>query len=79
MQGRHMLRMTMKTAVAKTDAGKGLRVHRSHWVAYKAMLSLEKEGERHVLMLRNGQKVPVSRNKVAEVRHYLKTGRVAAQ
>jgi len=59
-QGSHMHRITMKTAVERMPSGKGLQVHRSHWVAYKAMLSLEKVGERYVLTLRSGQQVPVS-------------------
>lgn len=59
-QGKHMRRMTMKAAVERAPQGEGLRVHRSHWVAYKAMLSLEKDGERYILTLRSGQRVPVS-------------------
>jgi len=59
-QGSHMHRITMKAAVDRVEKNEGLRVHRSHWVAYEAMLSLEKNGERFFLTLRNGQKVPVS-------------------
>jgi hypothetical protein len=65
--GSYMRRMTMKSAVEKATHGEGLRVHRSHWVAYKAMLSLEKDGERFILTLRSGQRVPVSPKLAPEV------------
>lgn len=59
-QGSHLRRMTMKAAVERACPDEGMQVHRSHWVAYKAMLSLEKDGERFFLTLRSGQRVPVS-------------------
>ena len=70
-QGRHMARMTMKDAVAKIDAQDGLQVHRSHWVAYNAMLSIDKIGERHILTLRNGDQIPVSTRFAHKVRGHL--------
>ena len=77
---RHMLRMTMKSAVAKTGEGEGLRVHRSHWVAYRAMLSHIKEGERYFLILRNGERIPVSPKMAPEVQRHLDKGQpIAAQ
>lgn len=69
--GTHMHRMTMKAAVEKAGPSKGLRVHRSHWVAFAAMMSLEKDGERTMLTLRNGQRVPVSQQTVAKVACFL--------
>lgn len=66
--GSHLRRMTMKAAVEKANATEGMRVHRSHWVAYHAMLALEKDGERHILNLRSGHRVPVSPKYAAKVR-----------
>ncbi|MBC7520051.1 MAG: LytTR family transcriptional regulator DNA-binding domain-containing protein [Sandarakinorhabdus sp.] len=40
----------------------GSRVHRSHWVAHNAVRGIEGEGEKMVLCLGNGLKVPVSRS-----------------
>ncbi|NOR63849.1 MAG: hypothetical protein GQ535_15340 [Rhodobacteraceae bacterium] len=77
-QGRHMHRMTMKSAVAKTDEGEGLRVHRSHWVAHRAMFTLSKEGERYFLTLRNGERLPVSPKMAPEVQAYLDKGQLLA-
>ncbi len=65
--GTHTHRMTMKAAVEKAGPHKGIRVHRSHWVAHSAMLTLEKQGERHMLTLRNGLRVPVSPKNAAAV------------
>ncbi len=70
-QGTHLRRMTMKAAVEKVPHGTGLRVHRSHWVAYSAMLSMEKDGERYFLILRNGKRVPVSPKNTPKVKCYL--------
>lgn len=70
--GSHLRRMTMKAAVEKAKPADGMRVHRSHWVAYAAMLALEKDGERHILTLRNGLRVPVSPSNAAKVRNFLK-------
>ena len=77
-KGRHMARMTMKVAVDKTAEADGLRVHRSHWVAYKAMLSIDKIGERHSLTLRNGDQIPVSAKSVEAVRCYLDSRQLSA-
>lgn len=65
--GQHMNRMSMKDAVAMLHKKSGIQVHRSHWVAYSAMLSLEAQAGRHILTLRNGQQVPVSKAKLAKV------------
>ncbi len=65
--GQHMNRMSMKEAVNMLPENTGIQVHRSHWVAYSAMLSLETQAGRRILMLRNGQKVPVSKAKIYDV------------
>jgi len=65
--GQHTHRMSMKEAVAMLPKDTGLQVHRSHWVAFSAMLSLEAQAGRQFLTLRNGQQVPVSKAKTAKV------------
>lgn len=70
-RGCHMHRMTLNSAISKTSQADGLRVHRSHWVAYGAMLSLTKEGERYFLTLRTGAQVPVSSRIAPQVSAYL--------
>ncbi len=69
--GNHLERLTMKNAVAMVPDAAGLQVHRSHWVAYNAMLSLEKTAGRHAVLLQNGTKIPVGKSKLAEVQAFL--------
>ena len=70
-KGEHLNRMTMKETVALLPPETGILVHRSHWVAFNAMLSLNKNAERVTLTLRNGKQVPVSKAKVSEVKKVL--------
>jgi len=69
--GDHLVRISMKDAVADTEAQQGLQVHRSHWVAYAAMRDVEKKGERWFVNLSNNMQIPVSKSKLAEVQAYL--------
>ena len=67
-KGEHLHRMSMKEAVAMIPENTGLQVHRSHWVAFSAMLTLQKQSDKYQLELRNGTKIPVSRTKIAELK-----------
>jgi len=69
--GTHLVRMSMKDAVADTTAQQGLQVHRSHWVAYAAMRNVEKNGERWFVNLSNNMQIPVSKSKLADVKAHL--------
>jgi len=46
----------------------GLQVHRSWWVARNAVRDWQEEGRSVVLILTNGLRVPVARNRVAQLR-----------
>ena len=72
VHGFHLNRMSMKEAVEMLPEKAGLQVHRSHWVAYNAMISLSRTSDRYQIELRNGVQVPVSRSKVTEVKAFLK-------
>ncbi len=76
--GKHMHRMTMKAAVEMAGPTKGQRVHRSHWVAFAAMLSLESVSGRYTLTLRSGAKVPVSPKQAPEIQRFLAQGQKQA-
>ena len=69
--GSHLNRISMAEAVAMAPAEAGMSVHRSHWVAYNSMVSLNKSAERYHLKLRSGASIPVAKTKVAEVLKYL--------
>lgn len=59
--GRSSLLMRLSDAVAEAEGEPGLRVHRSHWVARQAARRLERQGDRLVLELSDGSRLPVSR------------------
>ncbi len=65
--GTEKLRMRFGDAIAEVDCIQGLQVHRSHWVATSAVAEHEFEGGKVILVLRDGSKVPVSRNYRADV------------
>lgn len=69
--GEHLVRTSMKDAVADTLEHQGLQVHRSHWVAYAAIRDTKKNGERWFVILSNGMEIPVSKSKLAEVEAHL--------
>jgi len=71
-KGAHLERITIKKAIELVPESSGLQVHRSHWVAYNAILDLEKTGERYAVLLRNGTKLPVGKSKVQGLENYLK-------
>ncbi len=70
--GSHLVRMSMKDAIALASDTDGTRVHRSHWVATKEMVLLEKRADRYFLSLRNGQQVPVSKSYAPAVQSLMK-------
>ncbi len=60
--------MTLNDAITRYGGGKGLRVHRSWWVAASAVSGIDRDGRNLRLRLGNGLSVPVARNRVTEVR-----------
>lgn len=66
-KGKAELLMRFSDALAELDGVDGLQVHRSHWVAVPSVEGAAKEGDRLLLLLRDGSKVPVSRKYRPEV------------
>ena len=60
--------MTLNDAISRCGSAKGLKVHRSWWVAASAVDGIERDGRNLRLRLTNGLAVPVARNRVTEVR-----------
>jgi DNA-binding LytR/AlgR family response regulator len=65
--GQGTLLMRLSDALSELRGIDGLRVHRSHWVAARAVVGSEKTGDRRYLILSDGSKVPISRNYLADV------------
>mgnify|MGYP003460993605 CR=1 FL=1 len=54
--------LRLSDALAEIDDVEGLQVHRSHWVAVAAIVGSEKSGDKTVLVMSDGSRVPISRS-----------------
>ena len=67
-RGSHILAQGFGKAIKRVRNVKGMRVHRSHWVAKNAIRKIEKNSGREVVVLRNGQHLPVSSKKICALK-----------
>ncbi len=67
-RGSDLILMRLADAFKELGEGRGLQVHRSWWVDFGAVRQLRRDGARTVLVLADGQEVPVSRTYLAAVR-----------
>lgn len=56
------LLMRLSDAMAETDPVEGAQIHRSHWVAWQAIGTVERDGPKLFVQLPNGTRLPVSKN-----------------
>lgn len=69
LHGRSYLHFAvMRDVIAAMDEHRGLQVHRSWWVAHDAVEGWYRDGRSVALLLVNGLRVPVARNRVATLR-----------
>ncbi|WP_300553020.1 LytTR family DNA-binding domain-containing protein [Maricaulis sp.] len=66
--GQSLVRARMSEAIARTEPGAGMQVHRSWWVAREAVERTERRGRDHVLVLTDGRVVPVARGRVDQLK-----------
>ena len=66
-QGSGLILYNLSDAVAALPAESGLLVHRSYWVAFDAIQTLERQGRQGELILSTGERVPVSRGRLSAV------------
>jgi len=66
--GSDLLLLRMSDAVAELDPEFGRQVHRSYWVAQRAVVGVERDGHRVRLVLTNGATIPVSRTYLSALR-----------
>nr|WP_255618484.1 LytTR family DNA-binding domain-containing protein [Roseibaca sp. Y0-43] len=59
--GTELLLMRLSDAIRETGDLAGAQVHRSHWVAFPAVQTARRDGDRAVLTLKDGTEIPVSR------------------
>lgn len=65
--GSESVLLRLADAIAEAEGEPGLQVHRSHWVALRAVLTRRRGRGKVVLLMRDGAVVPVSRTYLAEV------------
>jgi hypothetical protein len=69
-----LVRGRMCDALGHLSDRAGIQPHRSWWVAHSEIDRIEKCGRDHALLLRNGDRVPVARARVAAVKRLLGNG-----
>jgi DNA-binding LytR/AlgR family response regulator len=67
-RGSDLVLMRMRDAVEALSGVDGLRVHRSWWVARAAVAGVERQDRSLRLVLQNGLKVPIPRERIADLR-----------
>lgn len=73
-RGSDLILFRLSDAVAELDPAAGQQVHRSYWVAWRAITAVQRDGHRTALLLSNGTTIPVSRTYARSLR---KSGRLA--
>jgi hypothetical protein len=68
LAGSDLILIPLHQAVAELAGLEGLQVHRSWWVARRAVVEVERDGRSVRLKLRNGVSAPVSRRAVAALK-----------
>ena len=66
--GEAMILMRLSDAAALLSDIAGLQTHRSWWVAKDGVSEIRKDGQRMILVLKDGAEAPVSRANIARVR-----------
>ena len=66
--GHDLILFRLSDAIAELDPALGQQVHRSYWVARRAVAKVERDESRTWLVLANGAKVPVSRTYLPALR-----------
>ncbi len=68
-QGSDLILLRLRDAIGELTGVEGMQVHRSHWVAGRAVAGVERSADgRLTLVLTDGRRVPVSRRYNAAVR-----------
>lgn len=69
--GSELCLIRFRDAIAETYPVEGIQIHRSHWIAWHALVRVETHNGRVHAFLSNGTTVPVSRSNVKALRTYL--------
>lgn len=65
--GSELLFIRLRDAIAEMDAAPGQQVHRSWWIAADGIQTVETDGRKRTIRLRNGAYAPVARDSVSKL------------
>ncbi|MEO1797510.1 MAG: LytTR family DNA-binding domain-containing protein [Pseudomonadota bacterium] len=63
----YSIRMRLADAIEEMDGVDGFLTHRSHWVARAAIVEVKRSGQRHVVVSKDAEMIPVSKSKLPEL------------
>ena len=66
--GATLILLRLADALDELAGVPGMQIHRSHWVAHGAMAAVVVEQRRPLLVLDDGQRLPISRSRLSHVR-----------
>jgi DNA-binding LytR/AlgR family response regulator len=66
--GNALIRYRFSDALSEVRGLPGIQVHRSHWVAVRAIERVRSSGKTYCLVLKDGSEFPVSRTNVGVLR-----------
>lgn len=75
--GAELCLIRLADAIAEVEPEPGFRIHRSHWVSARAIVSLEANGNGAEVKLSDGRTLPVSQSRLGDLRRFLSTERVS--
>lgn len=67
-KGTELILIRLSDAMAEVGDTPGLQVHRSHWIATKAVASVRRDGARAILTMADGRDIPVSRTYIPAIK-----------
>ncbi|CUH51947.1 LytTR family DNA-binding domain-containing protein [Shimia marina] len=67
-QGRSLLSEQFGDCLDRLDRLNGIHCHRSHWICLDHLRSITRKGSAYSCQLSNGDEVPISRRKYAEIK-----------
>ena len=67
-KGKALLLLRLSDAIRETAPTPGMQIHRSHWVALSAVSRTVRNGDKLLLELKDGRRLPVSRSFARDVR-----------
>ena len=62
-----LILFSLRDAVDEIPKDLGIQIHRSHWVAWRAVAAIKKEGRQGIAIMTNGLQLPISRAKLPHV------------